>query len=100
MSCHRSGGKGRPCAGEGHDRDEGRRGTVAGWTRDGDGGRRGITLGRGGDASRRTLGCQGERRGDAVECGHGAVERKRSSVGSHLENGSVRVLERIQLLSH
>jgi hypothetical protein len=79
-------------------RDGGRQAAAAGWRRDGDGGRRVTALGRGGDASQRALRCRGERRGGAKECGHGATEPKHLSVGSLLENRSIRVLETIRLL--
>jgi hypothetical protein len=46
------------------------------------------------------LRCRGERRGGVAECGHDAMDQKRPSVGSLLENGSVRVLEMIRLLGY
>ena len=62
---------------------------AVGWGRDGDGGKRAAVLGRGGDAGQRALTRMSWRTPGGV------VEWKRPSVGSLLENGCIRVSERI-----
>jgi hypothetical protein len=75
-SCRRFDGEGRPRAGEGHDGRKARRR----WRKAGSRGRLEVqwrwrkARGLGGDVGRRTLGCRGERRDGAAECGHSTTD--------------------------